>query len=468
MRRFAALLVILLLTALTPAVTHAQSPDWQEKRTTYFAITYVTSQADEANRYARFVDAAYTDLSAIFSLSIQTPVTLRLYPDERSYVAVNPLAEKVSGVIAHATSGRGRREIAIAVVRTQGMSEEMLINNVRHELTHLIVSEMSGDELPVGFHEGIAQYVEKPIAREQQSAVTRLRQASQANQVMTWADLNAPGGAYSSPAIAYPQSLSMVGFLVDRYGFGKLVDFVKANASSPGYRTAMETVYGVSADQLEAQWRAYLPEWLAGRFAVNALFAYDLSPARTLLEQGTYTAAKEELDRAVYLLRTTGQADRLAEAQGLLARAEKGIAAGATTAEARKALEARNYVATRELVAQARADYAELGDTRRAEELRLYESRALDALLALDQLRAAEGLVRGFRYPEARDAIYEAAQTLGELGDSSGVSASQQLLAEMDSMQQRVGMALAGLGGLLLGLNILRRTRQPDPHRGWL
>lgn len=468
MRRIAVLLVVLLLTALTPPVTHAQSPDWQEKRTTYFAITYVTSQADEANRYARFVDATYTDLSAIFSVSIQTPVTLRLYPDERSYIAVNPLAEKISGVIAHATSGRGRREIAIAVVRTQGMSEDMLINNVRHELTHLIMSELSGDELPVGFHEGIAQYVEKPIAREQQSAVTRLRQASQANQLMPWTDLNAPGGAYSNPAVAYPESLSIIAFLVDRHGFGKLVDFAKANRNSPGYRTALETVYGVSADQLEAQWRTQLPEWLGGRYAINALFAYDLSPARVLLDQGTYTAAKEELDRAVYLLRTTGQADRLAEAQTLLARAEKGIAAGATTAEARKALEARNYVETRDLVAQARGDYAELGDTRRAEELRLYESRALDALLALDQLQQAEGLVRGFRYPEARVAIYEAAQILGELGDTNGVSASQRLLAEMDTTQQRVGMALAGLGGLLLALNLYRRVRQPDPQRGWL
>lgn len=468
MRRIVLAFLVLLLTALTPSITHAQSPDWQEKRTTYFSITYVASQTDEADRYGRFVDGIYTDLSAVFSTSIRTPVTLRLYPDERSYVAVNPLAEKITGVIAHATSGKGRREIAIAVVRTQGMSEEMLVNNVRHELTHLIMADLSGDELPVGFQEGIAQYLEKPIAREQQSAVLRLRQASQANQLLSWADLNAPGGAYSSPAVAYPESLSIVGFLVDRYGFGKFVDFVKATAANPGYRTALETVYSVSADQLEAQWRAYLPDYLNGRYAVNALYAYDLAPARALLDQGTYTAAKEELDRAVYLLRTTGQTERLAEAQTLLARAEKGIAAGTTIAEARKALEARDYPRTRELVAQARADYADLGDARRADELRLYEGRALDALLALDQLRLAEGLVRGFRYPEARAAIYGAAQTLGELGDTTGVGLSQQLLAEMDAMQQRAGMALAGLGGLLLVLNIYRRARQPDPQRGWL
>lgn len=462
------LFLFLLLAALTPTITHAQSPDWQEKRTTHFAITHVEAQLGEAERYARFVDGVYNDLSAIFGVSIRTPVTLRLYPDERSYIAVNPLAEKIQGVIAHATSGRGRREIAIAVERTRDMNEEAIVNNVRHELTHLIVADLSGDELPVGFHEGIAQYLEKPIAREQQSAVARLRQANQANLLMSWADLNAPGGAYSNPTVAYPESLSIVAFLIDRYGFGKFVDFLKANTSSPGYRTALETVYGVSADQLETQWKTYLPEYITSRYAVNALYAYDLGPARGLLEQGAYTAAKEELDRAVYLLGTTGQTQRLDEAESLLARAERGIAAGITVAEARKALETRDYIRTRELVTQARTDYAALNDTRRAEELRLYESRALDALLALDQLRLAEDLAREFRYPQARAIVVSAAQTLGEMGDTGALAVGERLLAEMDQMQRRVAYAFFGLGGLALAFNVRRRLTRPDPQRGWV
>jgi hypothetical protein len=370
-------------------------------------------------------------------------------------------------VIAHATSGRGRREIAIAVERTRNLPPENITNNVRHELTHLIVAEMTADTLPVGFHEGVAQYLEKPIPREQEQIVRRLRQAMVTNSLMTWADLNAPGGAYSNPDIAYPQSLSIVAFLVDRYGFGKLVEFLKAAASSPGYRSALETAYGVSADQLEAQWRDYLPEYLDRRYQINALYAYDLAPARTLLQQGAYTAAKEELERAVYLLQNTDQADRLAEAEAMLAQSERGIAAGAIVLEARKALEARNYPQVHELVSQARAEYRALNDTRRNEELQEYDRRALDALLALDQLKQAETLAREYRYPEARAVVVEAARTLGELGDTAGLATGQALMTEMDQRQQQLSYGLLGLGALFLVYNLLRRWRSPDPQQSW-
>ncbi|MCW5851669.1 MAG: hypothetical protein KIT87_16470 [Anaerolineae bacterium] len=461
------LLFLALWLVLGPAAAHAQGLDWQEKRTTHFAIIYVPQQADEADRYAGFVDGVYDDLSKVFGLAIQTPVSLRLFPDDRSYIAVNPLAEKVPGVIAHATSGRGRREIAIAVQRTRDLSEASIVNNVRHELTHLIIAQMAGDNLPVGFHEGVAQYLEKPIPQEQQQIVRRLRQAVLSNNLMSWSDLNAPGGAYSNPDIAYPESLSIVAFLVDRYGFGKLIEFFKAQSSSAGYRSALEMAYGVSADQLEAQWREYLPQYIESRYAINALYAYDLSQARTLLGQGAYTAAKEELERAVYLLRNTGQTERLTEAETMLAQAELGIAAGATVLDARKAIEGHDYAQTRALVAKAREQYATLRDTRRADELREYERRAVDALVALDQLKQAETLTRSYRYPEARAVVAEAAQTLGELGDTPALAIGQGLLVEMEQRQRQVAYSFLGLGGLVLLLNMRRRWTTPDPQQGW-
>lgn len=460
--------LVALCLALSAPHAFAQSPDWQEKRTSHFAITHVAAQKDEGERYAAFVDDVYSDLSSIFGLSIRTPVTLRLFPDDRSYIAVNPLAERIPGVIAHATSGRGRREISIAVERTRGLSSEAIVNNVRHELTHLIIAEMSGDNLPIGFHEGVAQYLEKPIAREQEQIVRRLRLASMSNSLMSWADLNAPGGAYSNPEIAYPQSLSIVAFLVDRYGFGKLIEFLKAMPTSAGYRSALETTYTVSADQLEAQWKEYLPQYIDSRYAINALYAYDLTPAKTLLDQGAYTAAKEELERAVYLLRTSGQTERLAEAEAMQAKAERGIQAAATVLEARKALEARDYGQTRELVARAQADYRSLNDNRRIEELRTYDSHAADALVALDRMKQAEALVKEYKYPEARLVVVEAARVLGELGDTAAMSVGQRLLDEMEQRQRQVAYAFLGVGALLLVYNIRRRWTSPDPQQSWL
>jgi hypothetical protein len=467
-RLFRLLCLLVACLALAPGRADAQRPEWQEKRTAHFAITHVAAQRDEGERYARFVDEVYTDLSAIFGLSISTPVTLRLFPDEQSYVAVNPLAARMPGVIAHATSGRGRREIAIAVERTRGLPEEMIVNNVRHELTHLIIAQMTDDNLPVGWHEGVAQYLERPVQREQEQIIRRLRQARSTNGFLSWADLNAPGGAYSNAEIAYPQSYSMVAFLVDRYGFAKLVEFLKAMPQSAGYRSALETVYGVSADQLEAQWKDYLPEFIEGRYRINALYAYDLAPARALLAQGAYTAVKEDVERAVHLLRTTNQTERLAEAEAMLARAERGIAAGQIVAAARAALEARDYEHTRALVARAQSEYRALNDSRRDEELRLYDERATEAMQALEQLYAAQALAAAYRYPEARAQIIAAAGRLGALGDTAAYTVGEQLMAEMDQKQRQVAYGFLGVAALLFVLNIRRRwVSYADPQRGW-
>jgi hypothetical protein len=461
-----------------PGLASAQEPagqaatiDWSELPTDRFLIVYaegVQSAApgeeaveiecdcgiEQAEYYAAFVDDIYADLATVFEVELQTPINLRLFPTEESYYEVNPLAEALTGVVAHALNSR--EEIAIALPRTRPLTEEELVNNVRHELTHLFASYLSDGKLTAGFQEGIAQYLEKPVGRSAPEPAL-LKQAFDQDRLLTWAELDEARQVYRDPQVAYPQTLSIVSFLVDRYSLPTYIEFLRVSAQEPGYRSALEAAYGKPADELEAEWLAYLPEYFEGRWQINAIYAYDLSRVTTLVEQGAYSGAETELTEIIGLLESTDQTDTLATAEALLARARQGQAAAALADEARQALQVSDYDLTVTKGNQAIAAYEALGYRDRIPEIQLYIHRAEIGQEALGQLSRGEQLLDSLRFIEAEEEIYEATILLQSLNNPAASQQGQELLAESAQRQSLLAYAILGIGLALLVMNGLRR-----------
>ncbi len=466
---------LLFCLAWLPGPAYAQTPtdeapaiDWQELKTEKFIIVYADRVAglarfecdcgiDEAERYAAFVDPIYRDLATVFETELDTPINLRLFPTEESYYAVNPLAEQLTGVIAHALNSRD--EIAIALPRTRILSKAELINNVRHELTHFFASLLSDGKLKAGFQEGLAQYLEKPTEQAKADPAL-LKQAFEQNRLLTWADLDEARAVYSDPQVAYPQTLSLVSFLVDRYGFPTLVKFLRASATAPGYRSALALAYGQSAAELEAEWLAYLPEYFAGRWQINAIYAYDLSRVTELVNRGAYTAAETELAPIITLLETTNQTDTLTEAETLLARAHQGQAAGRLADEARQALESDNYPLAIEKGRAALTAYQTLGYRDRLPEIELYLHRAELGQQALNQLNQGERSLTSWRFFEAENQIREATLLLQALDNQADSARGITLLQQSAWRQSLLAYVLLAVGLALFIFNSLRRLIQ--------
>lgn len=466
-------LLPLLFLAWLPAPTYAQGPpeneaasiDWRELKTENFIIVYAESVSgladarcacgvDEAEKYTGFIEDIYHDLTTVFGVELETPINLRLFPTEESYYEVNPLAEQLTGVIAHALNSRG--EIAIAVPRTRGLAEAELINNIRHELAHFFASFLSDGKLKAGFQEGIAQYLEKPTDHTNYDPAI-LKQAFEEDRVLTWAELNQAEAVYSDPQVAYPQALSIVSFLVDRYGLSTLLEFLKVTATEPGYRSALAAAYGKSADDLEAEWLAYLPEYLDGRWKINAIYTYDLSRVRELVNKAAYTDAEAELAQIVGLLETTNQRETLAEAEALLARAHQGQAAAALADETRQALITGNYTLAREKGRQAVAAYEALGYRERLPEIQVYLHRAELGQGALDQLSQGEQLLTLLRFLEAEQKIREATILLQSLDNPTASARGAALLLQSAGQQSLIAYTLLAVGLALLIANGVRR-----------
>jgi hypothetical protein len=462
------LLIVLLLGisffAVPPAA--AQSGDWEELATTHFSILFTPADRDEAQNYAGFVDGIYEELTTIFSHRPRTPITLRLYPTLESYHEVNPLARNVPGVVAHADFRK--REVVVVIEQTRLQIEPGEIsNNIRHELVHIIAAELSDNRLNTGFQEGLAQYVEQSSPNILYQKARLVEQAVQQNQLLAWSDFTERDVIYGNPQLSYPQTLSVVAFLVERYGFGSFRDFLTTSAVSSGYRSALERSYGLAPAELEAEWREWLPGYIAGGYQNNALSTYDIAVPRRMLEQGRYADAQAELEQALELLRRNAEMqspDVIAEAELLLTRSRDGQRAEQMLTAARTAIEQLEYERAGQLIAQSRQIYADLGDARQHEVLAAYSEHVSRGLGANSELVQAYELAQNMRFPQARAAADRAAAEFARLGDQMRFENALALRESMDLRQRMAGIVLitVGLFGVVLSLVARWDNREPD------
>lgn len=461
------LLAALLALFLAPPAAGAQGAlDWREQPGANFTILYASGSEAEVRRYLGFVDAIYDELAVAFNFRTATPLTLRLFPTSEDYYLVNPAARSVPGVVAHADFRR--RELVVIIERTRQQTDEEVRNNVRHELAHIVAADLSGNRLNTGFQEGVAQYFEKPAGELDRKIIT-LRAIRESGRLLPWSAYDDRAQFYSDPAFSYPQALSVVAFLVERYGFGKLREFLTITARSSGYRSALERTYGESPSALEAAWQAWLPSYLDGGYRRSALEVYDLSGLRDLVAQGNYPQAEAELQQALEWLQRnadTQPPEVLAEAQALLERASAGLRADGIAESARAALLEGDYPRAQELVAAAQAAYARLGDARQDAVLAAYAQRAARGLRASDMLIAANDLARGLRLPQARASADAAAGEFAALGDQLRLDNARALRRSLDERQRLLGLLLIVVGGAGAALSLLGRFFQ-RPAEVW-
>jgi hypothetical protein len=454
--RFFTRLLLCLLAGwlwLAPQLTQAQT-NWRELKTNHFAILFVPGGDDTAQLYAGFVDSIYDEIAGIFGHATETPLTLRLYPNREQYRQDNPLAPDLPGIVAHADFRR--RELVVILSQTVNQTPEEVQNNIRHELTHIVAADLSEARLNVNFQEGFAQFVERP-SRELEIKIRLLRQYTEADQLLSWSDLDNRETFYGNPDIAYPQSLSIVAFLNETYSFAKLRDFLTISARSSGYRSALERAFGVSPNDLEQQWRAWLPRYIEGGYRQNIASGYDLARAEQMLRDGRYTEAAQELALAIEGLRNNDPQQQLANAEQLLQRVEQGRQAEQLANQARALLEQQAYNEAYDTAVQAQAAYQAIGDTRQDAVLAEYLARAERGQRASETLGQAQTLVDSFQYPQARQLLDQAMLEFSALGDGSGLGSAQTLRSTVDQRQSWFGAALLALGAGGVVISVLRR-----------
>lgn len=428
------------------------------RETTHFRY-YVQSNPDVdapafAAAYGPMADRAFDELAIVFGLVPPSKTTLLVHADDQAFVAATSVLPTPETTIAgaFAVADRAANRIHLALPRLLTGSPLEAENALRHALAHVMVTLTAGDRVPRGFDEGIAQYVERPVNPKLARIAAHLQNANQSGDLPSWSDLNRPQPRVQDADLLNAEAYAVVAFLVDRFGLRTFGQFLATMRTEPDWRAAMRAVYDRPPDEIEQQWRDYLPRWVAGGWRLNLVAAFDLQPARDLLAKAHYAAAKAKLEESLRLANDLGDEPRKVEVDRLRAQADTGLQAEALMTQTQQALERHTYDRAQSLLVQARDQYNQLPPEQRPEEmLATYERLATSGVQAAADLDEARRLANSWGdYPKARAAAVDAGTSFAHLGDEEMTQRARSILDDLDARQRRVVLMLGALGALTI------------------
>ena len=461
------LLICAILLAPLPPLASAQtcsSVSWTETNTRAFLITYPQGNAlgpEIANLDRGLLDTEYNRFATLFSLSLHTPITIRLYPTGSQFTCLNATVPSIP--IGQTHSHIGGREISLIaeyISRTPDW-QTTGINDLRHELAILFAYELTGGKTPPGLEIGLGMYAENPAQTFERHVSSTSPPTAEPS--LSWRGVWEAPNLITDPSLSL-QAASIVAYLVDVYGWDRFVGFLSTLRTAESYRAALTEVYRVEASALEEQWLTYYPLYFEGRWRDNALYEFNLSAYEQLIAAGAYQAATDGLASTIALLTQRGdQPELLTQAQSLLTQAANGLEADALARQAHQAYQEDNYPTAADFAVQALEKYTPLNDVRNQETLLTIQDRAEEIL----SLRAELDDLQTTLTPSDASRLLEIAPRLSELGDTLGQTQAGTLLSQINEQrqQQAITFAMIGAGtGLLLLMIRIALTRRRTPQ----
>lgn len=458
-----------------PAPPPARPPAGFTTAESEFARIYVepgaaVDAAGFARDWALLIDSAVAQLQAFL-------------PPTHDKIDVYVYATGSGGAFGAASAGARRPELEASPVVANPLSGDIAIdhasfarltpleaeNALRHALSHVVAREASRGRIPRGFDEGLAAYFERPVPARMARHAALVQNARAGGDLLTWSDLNRPAPPDAEPAAIAAHAYSMVAFLIDRHGPGVLGDFIAGLAEEPDWRAVLREIYARAPNELEGQWAEALPRWTAGGWRTNLLTAFDLQPARDLIERGHYATARRELEQSLRLFTDLDDEAGIAEVGDLLRQTDTGLQAELFMTQAQAALELHDYGRARTLLEQARMQYGRLSGAQEPTELLAsYDTLAQAGLQAgVDLDRARQRSARWADYQTARAAALSAGAGYGRLGDDTGMSQTAAVLDELDARQRRLVLLFGGLAILSAAWLTLWLWARGDAHLDW-
>jgi hypothetical protein len=459
--------LLILLAAIVPAVIALPSPARAQTApsagentftTKYFTIIYPDGELASAQWYAGFIDDVDEGVSEMLGSNPLTGLTLHIYATEADYIAANPAAGDHAGIMAHANPDK--REVGVAVERLRQVAPEIATQSFRHEMTHVVAGALSGQNLPVGFQEGLAQYNELSTQRAQSSMQALKNALDTHTSLLSWEDLNNPVIFGQNPDLAYPEAYSIMAFLANKYGMGDFADFLLALQRGEPWASALSLAYAQSWRPLQAAWRSYLPDFLSTGWQKNLFTYYDLSPGIALYDAGQFKQAVAHFSQSKALYEQLGRPTRAQAASDYLDKARSASNAEDQATRARSSLESYDYQTAYTLSQRAVQAFGTLdlkAQSDAAGETVALSQKGLGGVASLNNAKANMG---GLNIFAARSDALSAAEVFASLGDKSHAAEATQLLSQLSGTTTLIGFGVLGAGLLALVLGLVVGVRR--------
>ncbi len=257
-------LVLLFLFSLSfylyPFAFNLGADDWQELKGDHFIIFHANNEKfskevlSASEKYYKKIaeDLGYARYSNFWQWDNR--VKIYIYPTEADYL-------KATGEPAWS---KGLAKYDEKEIITFAWNEEFTNALLPHELTHLIFRDFIGfqGEAPLWLDEGVAQW-EEPAKRAIAQDVARyLLESGKAFTIRALTSMDIRGSKDEEKVkYFYMQSVTLIDFLVARYGASSFTEFCRQLRDGKSLEEALTFAYPTSIrslDDLEKQWMKYV------------------------------------------------------------------------------------------------------------------------------------------------------------------------------------------------------------------
>jgi hypothetical protein len=216
----------------------------------HFQLSFVDGEqtADLATTILETLEDAYTELGS----------ELNYYPDVR--VPVLLYTRKDFSVVTRSPDWAGAVYDGKIRLPIGGMHQlnDQLRALLYHEYSHVLLHFLTNRQAPVWLNEGLSELAGRRIYS---LPLLHLQKAFETNNLLNWDNL---AGSFTALAdgkvpLAYEQSYSLVYFMVDRFGWHKMVELLKMLGERQEWKAAITVVY----QDYGLSWPAILTEWQA-------------------------------------------------------------------------------------------------------------------------------------------------------------------------------------------------------------
>jgi len=227
--------------------------NWQELSHGLLHVDWYNRPQNFGQLMLEKASASIAHITTVLGNGLLHSITLWVYAsDEEFHGSLAPNSYEWVG-------GQAIPPLDEAAIVAVGTSDDTLVRDMPHELTHLVFHQLiqQGIPVPTWFDEGLAVY--NQIYHEPDMAA-RLQEALDTHTLLRFNDITDGFPANSETAyLAYAQSWNFMGYLYSTFGQSKMALLIKKfDDSQTTFDGDLQQALGEDQAHLENQWRIHL------------------------------------------------------------------------------------------------------------------------------------------------------------------------------------------------------------------
>jgi len=229
------------------------SHDWRTMAGERADLFWYGSREDDAQELLTAADQAIIRLEKEIGVSV----------DRRARVYVYNSSKDMDKALSQRSGSYDERVLTLGV--KVGEDTLLLLGTHRdakatlaHELSHVIVGIATDNpysDLPRWLDEGLAMYAEGQLPPDNSAALER---GIDRDELLSIRSMTSYSGRSELVDLYYGEVYSVVDFMLEEYGRDKMQHLLTVFSKGARQEDALQQVYGLDLDQLDAHWRASL------------------------------------------------------------------------------------------------------------------------------------------------------------------------------------------------------------------